>query len=112
MLKEAALIVISCVLSVQMGLVGAVEERLGFEFHILSCPKCSTWWISIAWHLLHRRALLDTVAVSFISSYIALWLALAYDVAAVFYNYAYERIKKEDEEVAELSADADELSEL
>lgn len=108
MWEEAVQITAVCVLAIQMGLVEAVGKVLHYEFRILSCPKCATFWLSLGIHLLHSRPPLDAVFASFLSAYVALWLTLAYDYIATKYNKAYQKIT--DTSAAEPCAD--EVSEL
>ena len=91
-MKAAALIMVSCVLFVQMGLSRAIQEALHISLGIVSCPKCLTWWICLTYLVTHDYDVVVSVATSFICSYCALWLALAYDALAMLYNHAYEKI--------------------
>ena len=75
-----------------MGLIDAIGKMLHYEFRVLSCPKCTTFWLSLGCHLLQSRPVIDSVFVSFLSSYLAQWLCLLYDAAAKGYNYVYEKI--------------------
>ena len=93
-MREAVLIMVSCVLFVQMGLSEAIQETLHIRIRIASCPKCLTWWICCAYLVLHDYGIVTSVAASFILSYCALWLALIYDALATLYNYAYETITR------------------
>ena len=86
------MVTVSCVLFIGMGLSGEIQQRLGFSSKILSCPKCCTFWCALVLLLAGRNKLLPSVAVSFGSSYVAMWLALALDALAVIYNKAYEKI--------------------
>lgn len=95
MITEVALITISCVLFVQMGLSEAIQKVLHLDLQIASCPKCLTWWTSLVYSVIFGYGLLESVAASFIASYAASWIALVYDALAVFYNYLYEQISKE-----------------
>ncbi len=79
MIRDAALITLICVLFVQMGLSDAIQNILHVRSRIASCPKCLTMWTSLVCFLLHRNGILESVAASFICSYTALWLAMAYD---------------------------------
>lgn len=92
MIREAALVTISAVLFIQMGLSSAIQENLHFRSRIASCPKCATFWSVLAYLLLTGNALVISVAASFICAYSAQWLALAYDALAVLYNSIYESI--------------------
>ena len=111
MWKEAAEITVVCVLAIQMGLVDAIGKALHYEFRVLSCPKCLVAWLSLGWHLIHHRALLDSVFVAFLSSYAALWLAMLYDAIAILYNHVYEQINEEDDS-AEAESGPDAVSQL
>lgn len=96
MWKEAAQITVVCVLAIQMGLVDAIGKLIHYEFRVLSCPKCCVLWCSLGWHLLHSNPLLSSVFVSFLSSYAALWLTLAYDYIATKYNRIYQKVTDAD----------------
>ena len=76
-----------------MGLIDAIGNFLHYEFRILSCPKCATLWLSLGYHLLSSRPVLDSIFASFLSSYAALWLSMLYDAIALGYNYVYEKIQ-------------------
>ena len=93
MWEEAVLVTVSCVIFVQMGLVDAIGKVLRYEFKIISCPKCLTFWVSLAVHVIHGRGVLETVTASFLSAYSALWLSLFYDALALLYNKGYEAIE-------------------
>ena len=90
MIKDAALITISCVLFVNMGLSEAIQKTLHIKLRILSCPKCCTFWSCLAVLLLRKYDPIESVAASFISSYVALWATLIYDALSVLYNEIYE----------------------
>ncbi len=92
MIREAALITVACVLFVQMGLSDAIAGVFRAKFRILSCPKCTTFWMVLSWSIAHAYDPLQSVAASFISSYCALWLALLYDMLATLYNKLYEQV--------------------
>ena len=94
-MTEVALITVSCVLFVQMGLSGAIQEALHISLRIASCPKCLSWWICLAYLLAHDYGIIVSVAASFVCSYCALWLALVYDALAILYNYAYKTITQD-----------------
>ena len=107
MIKEAALITVSCVLFIQMGLSHAIQERIGFKSEILSCPKCLPFWSVLAYMLLTGRGILQSIATSFLSSYSALWLSLVYDALAKLYNSCYEAITETDDTAQDAEATAD-----
>lgn len=97
MFKEVALVTISAVLFVQMGLSEAIQQTLHFHSKILSCCRCCSFWSTLAYCLLTRNGIVVSVAASFICAYVALWLALLYDALAVLYTNAYESITKTDD---------------
>lgn len=121
MIREAALITVSAVLFVQMGLSSAIQETLHFRSRIASCPKCATFWSVLAYSILARNGIIASVAASFICAYVAQWLALLYDALAILYNSIYESINEPqdtpedagpDTEQPAASAATDEVSEM
>ena len=107
MITEAALITVSCVLFVQMGLSRAIQDVAGFRSEILSCPKCSTFWSVFVYLLVTGNGIVESVAASFLSSYSALWLSLLYDALAKLYNDCYEAISETDDASTDAEAGAD-----
>lgn len=117
MVTEAALLALSCVLFVQMGLGDAIQRTTGVSFRIMSCPKCLTMWVVLSYLLLTGRDAVQAVAASFVSSYCAMWAALVYDAMALLYNRIYEKITETDDTPAAESPDtedagADEVSQM
>ena len=111
MVLEVALITVSCVLFVQMGLSDAIQDSFRFKSRIVSCPKCLAMWTNLAYLLMQGHGIVISVATSFICSYCALWLSLVYDTVAMIYNYLYESItKKTDAAEGSTEATADETS--
>lgn len=120
MITEVALITISSVLFIQMGLCGAIETLLHIKMPIVSCPKCLTMWVCLIYLIAaHDYGILVSIVASFIASYCATWLALLYDAIAVLYNYLYEQISQEPDtseaserasSVADTQASDDEVS--
>lgn len=94
MIREVALITVSAVLFVQMGLSSAIQEFFNIRSKIASCPKCASFWSVLAYCICTEQNLVVSVATSFISAYAALWLALLYDALAILYDNAYESITK------------------
>jgi len=92
MVREVALITVSAVLFVQMGLSAAIQEVIHLRSVIASCPKCVSFWSVLAYCILTERGVIVSVAASFICAYVAQWIALAYDALALLYNSIYESI--------------------
>ena len=92
MILEAAMVLTCSVLFIGMGLSGEIQRIVGISWRILNCPKCLTFWSTLAVLLLGRHQVLPSVAVSFLASYAAMWLTLVLDAASVKYNRLYEKI--------------------
>ncbi len=97
MIREAALITASCVLFIQMGLSGAIQDRLRIRIPFISCPKCLSFWSVLVWMLCHGAGVVVAVASSFFCAYAALWAALVLDGLTVLYNWFYEQITETDD---------------
>lgn len=107
MVKEVALITVSTVLFVQMGLSSAIQGFFNIRMRIASCPKCAAFWSALAYCLVTKHGILVSVAASFLSAYAALWLALLYDALALLYNTAYEHITQTNGASADAEADGE-----
>lgn len=92
MIQEAATVLTCSVLFIGMGLAGEIQRTAGVSLRILNCPKCLTFWATLAALLISRHPILLSVAVSFITSYLAMWLTLGYDALTILYNRLYEEI--------------------
>lgn len=108
MWEEVAMITVSCVLFVQMGLSDAVQTTLRFRSKVLSCCKCLSFWVVLTYLGVTNHKIVEIVTASFLASYAALWLALLYDIAADFYNRIYEKITKDTD--SDSQAETDEVS--
>ena len=110
MFGELAMIALSCVLFVTMGLAEAIQEYVPFRLRILTCPKCLTFWSVLAYSLISGEGVVQSVATSFIIAYIALWAALILDAITLLYNYLYEKVTRNQgtsEQGTRQKADAD-----
>lgn len=94
---DIASIVFVCVTANHLGLVGAVEERIGFRLPIVNCPKCATFWLTTAYIVGEMGfsvipQIPMVLAVSFLASYSALWVELLEAYFDTFYLRLYGKI--------------------
>lgn len=94
---DIASIVFVCVTMNHLGLISAVEGIVGFRIHILNCPKCASFWFSIVYAMGQMGFSIIpqiplVLAVSFLASYIALWLELLEGYIDTLYLKLYEKI--------------------
>lgn len=110
--SDIAWIVIACTSANHLGLIAAVESLLHRRLPVINCPKCLTFWSTLAYLLaclltgddaLLRgggpiTALLSAaprmLAVSFLAAYSALWLELIMYFIDTLYNSIYDQISK------------------
>lgn len=86
------MVMVSAVLFTRMGLSDEIQRWLRLDLKILSCSKCCTFWCCVVLLLAGKNGVVKSVTVSFIFAYLAQWLALAYDIAAMIFNRVYEKI--------------------
>ena len=96
-LIDIASIVFVCVTANHLGLVGKLEEIMG-ELPIINCPKCFTFWSTLVCGLRYVgfSDLPMVLAVSFLASYIALWLELLEGYIDTLYLKLYGKITEAD----------------
>ena len=91
---DIASIVFACVTMNHLGLVKAVEETLKKEIPVINCPKCSTFWFTLiySYHFLGITKMIYVFAISFLASYMAIWLELSEGFIDSLYLKCYEKI--------------------
>ena len=91
---DIASIVFVCVTMNHLGLIKTIEEKAGYELPVLNCPKCSSMWSVLAYGLWYVgfSDMPVVLAVSFLASYIALWLELLEGFIDTLYMKLYEKI--------------------
>lgn len=99
---DILLLVLSCTLANHLGLVDAIERETWSRIPIVNCPKCFSFWSVLLYSLFVGRAVIASVAVSFLCAYAALWIELLCGYIDTKYNRCYENLYTENTE-----ADAD-----
>lgn len=89
---DIAAIVFVCVTANHLGLVKAIEDTIHRELRIVNCPKCFTWWSALAYTIITSCEPIPSLAISFMASYIAIWLELFEGFVDTLYNKVYEKI--------------------
>jgi hypothetical protein len=75
-----------------LGLIKAIEESTGYELPILNCPKCSAYWCVLAYSAVSSGQIITSLAISFLVSYLAIWLELFEGYVDTIYLRFYEKI--------------------
>ena len=89
---DIACIVFTCVTMNHLGLIKAIEESTETEILILDCPKCSTFWCVLFYSVLTSKQVIAPLAISFLASYLAIWLELLEGFIDTLYMKIYEKI--------------------
>lgn len=89
---DIASIVFVCVTANHLGLVQAVEQVLGVNLRIVNCPKCFTFWTVLIYLTSTWHGMTPSLAISFLSAYLALWLELLEGYIDTIYLWLYEKI--------------------
>ena len=103
---DIACIVFVCVTVNHLGLVEAVEKIVGKRLMIVNCPKCLTFWVTMAYFCdkiaIHATAVL---AISFLASYAAIWLELLEGYVDTIYMKLYGKIYETSDNTSATDAD-------
>lgn len=92
---EILLLILSCVLINHMDMVSAIEKILKHRLPILNCVKCLTFWTVLIYLLVNGHSIIVSPAVSFLSSYIAIWLELLFGLIDKCYEKIFKTLYKE-----------------
>lgn len=89
---DIAGIVFVCVTANHLGLIKAIEETAGRELPVVNCVKCSTFWAVLIYTSFVTRQVIAPLAVSFLASYVAVWLELTEGFIDTLYSKIYGKI--------------------
>ena len=89
-MRGVGLIFLSCCLFIHLGLGKAICKTLRIRFVLFKCVKCLTFWSMITYTLLFTPFQWELcLAISFIASYLSLWVELALNKLARVYEKHY-----------------------
>lgn len=89
---DIAGIVFVCVTANHLGLVKAIEDAAQRELRIINCSKCFSFWSVLAYTAITSRNAIASLAISFLCSYLALWLELFEGYIDTLYLKVYGKI--------------------
>ena len=91
---DIASIVFACVTVNHLGLIEAIENKIDQELPIVNCPKCFTFWGTLAYGLWYINffSLPMVLAISSLASYTAIWLELFEGYIDTLYSKFYGTI--------------------
>ena len=87
-----------------LGLIAAVERVVHCKLPVVNCPKCLTFWGTLALGLsgdgtaANPSALIRLLAISILCSYIAIWLELLMYAIDTLYNRIYGILEDNNQE--------------
>lgn len=88
-----------------LGLIQAIERVIHHRLPIANCPKCLTFWGTLAYGLSGDGCLAALpsclprlLAISILCSYLAIWLELIMYAIDTLYNRIYDILKDNNEE--------------
>ena len=94
-LLNIVMIMISCVLANHMGLISGIERVIRRRIPILNCVKCSTFWSCLIYMLCLGYEAIISITISFILSYVAIWVEFGFGIIDICYEKFYNRIYKD-----------------
>lgn len=89
-MKDALMVMVFAVLANHLGLMDAVVKVF---VQIARCPKCSSFWFSMALLLLMGKDIITALACSIVVSYLSIWIGLILFELNKIYDKIWQRIK-------------------
>jgi hypothetical protein len=94
---DIASIVFACTAASHLGLIGGIEGIMGKRIPILNCPKCASFWFTLAYAIgeMGFSAIPQiplVLAISFLSAWSAVWLDLVMGIIDQLYIKIYDTI--------------------
>ena len=75
-----------------LGLISAIEGVIRCRLPIVSCPKCLSFWLCLAYCLDAGSPVIASLAISLLCAWLALWVELGMALIDNLYLYLYEKI--------------------
>ena len=93
--RDIACIVFVCTAVNHLGLIETIEGIIKREIPVVNCPRCFTCWSVFAYELwcVGFSDLPMALAISFLCSYLAIWLELIMYAIDTLYNRIYVKIE-------------------
>lgn len=98
--RDIACIVFVCTAVNHLGLIETIEGIIKREIPVVNCPRCLTCWSVFAYELwcVGFSDLPMALAISFLCSYLAIWLELIMYAIDTLYNKIYGIIENNNPE--------------
>ena len=100
---DIAAIVFVCTAVNHLGLIAAIERVIRHRLPVVNCPKCLTCWSVFAYGIatvpyVSPQIVARMLAISLLSSYLAIWLELLMYAIDTLYNRIYVKIENVSQE--------------
>ena len=100
---DIAAIVFVCTAVNHLGLIAAIERVIRHRLPVVNCPKCLTCWSVFAYGIatvpyVSPQIVARMLAISLLSSYLAIWLELLMYAIDTLYNRIYAKIENVSQE--------------
>ena len=97
--RDFAAIVFVCTAVNHLGLIKAIERIIKHALPVINCPRCLTCWSVFAYGIstvsgASLQNIARLLAISFLCSYLAIWLELLMYAIDTLYNRIYGTIEK------------------
>ena len=84
---SVGLIIVICCLYIHLGMGNTLSHIFQKDWYLFKCIKCITWQSVLAYTLFFTNYnIIECLAISFISAYIALWFNLLLEKMAEIYE--------------------------
>lgn len=74
--------------------LGLTVEASKIVSKISKCPKCLSFWITLAALIYNKCDPLKAIALSFIMAYLSFWLSLLFPILQKAYNRIWTKLNK------------------
>ena len=104
--RDIACIVFVCTAVNHLGLIAAIERVVRHRLPIVNCPKCLTFWGTLAYGIYVSEISFGNIAavlprlfaISLLCSYLAIWLELIMYAIDTLYNRIYGILEENNKE--------------
>lgn len=84
----------AAIAAILMQHLGLAEELAGLAVKVSKCPKCTTFWLTLATLIYSGCDVVAAVALSLLMAYLSFWFGFILIGLQKFYDLIWERVNK------------------
>ena len=92
LIEDIAAVLFASVAANHIGPIPDIEKMIRHRIPIIGCVKCLSFWSVLGCCLWQRNPVIESVAISFLSAWLAIWIELGMAYIDTLFTKVYDKI--------------------